>query len=322
MPLLRITADLDGTRLHGASSPLLPSLRRALACDPGPVTVMIHGFKYSPGDPRHCPHDSIFATRPRITGARVLSWPRHLGLRGQPGAGLGLSFGWPARGTIWQAFERAAWAGDQLAALLAQLQRLAPTRPVHLIAHSLGARVALRAVAQSAPGTVARMILLAGAEFIPTAQQALSRQGTNPADLPQVLNVTSRENDLFDFLLERMIPPPRPGARVLGHGLGHGDTTQDLSRMATLQLDDPAALAALRKAGFPIAAATRRICHWSPYLRPGVFPLYRAFLSGALEYQTLCHILPNQTAARWSRLMPRAPRPAQATPHRWHQGAA
>lgn len=297
MPMLRISVTENGAGLHEAAAPLGSALRHGLRADPGPVTLMIHGYKYQPGHMQHCPHASILARRPGIVDRRTVSWPRHLGLRGQRGEGLGLSFGWQARGSIWAAHAEAARAGDELARLLTDIRRLAPDRSVNVVAHSLGARVALRGIAGAESGAVSRVILLAAAEYAGTALDAL--QGSGPRT--EVLNVTSRENDVFDFLMERLIPPPTPGDRMLGQGAA------GLSNMVTLQLDDGPSLARLRAAGFPIAAPARRICHWSPYLRPGVFPLYRAVLCGALPPARLRALLPQEHAPRWSRLAPRLP---------------
>jgi hypothetical protein len=81
-----------------------------------------------------------------------------------------------------------------------------------------------------------------------------------------------------------------------------GAGTVALPNLTTLQLDDAASLAALRRAGYRIAPPARLVCHWSPYLRPGVFPLYRAVLDGALGLGQLRALLPEQGAPRWSRL--------------------
>ncbi|MCT4610220.1 MAG: alpha/beta hydrolase [Pelagimonas sp.] len=290
MPMLRITAGENGAQLHGATAAPAPVLRQALAKDPGPVTIMIHGFKYQPGMSRHCPHDLILSRSPQTDDPRVVSWPRHLGLRGQHGEGVGVSFGWSARGAIWRAYRGAQEAGDRLADIIETIRQIAPDRPIHLIGHSLGCRVALRAIGQSPTGSVQKAILLAAAEFTQSARSALAQSGT------QVLNVTSRENDLFDFLMERLITPPLSGDRMLGHG------TLDLKNTVNLQLDDPRTLTRLRHAGYPIADAQRLICHWSPYLRPGVFPLYRAVLQDRLSLAQLRALLPESTAPRWSRL--------------------
>lgn len=299
MPMLRISAQDDQPRLHGAAAPLGPVLRHALACDSGPVKIMIHGYKYLPGHPGFCPHDGIFSRTPNRKGPRIVSWPRHLGLRGQRGEGLGISFGWAARGKIWTAYDQAARAGIALANLLGSIQRIAPGRTVHLIAHSLGARVALKAIALSQAGDVSHTILLAAAEFGSVAKQALT---TKAGQHVAVLNVTSRENDIYDFLLERLVRCSGPNKRTLGHGCTH------LPNMVTLQLDDPRGISALRQAGFPIAPPERRVCHWSPYLRPGAFPLYRAFLDERLSVPHLRALLPSKSEPRWSRFVMRRAR--------------
>ncbi len=296
MPMLRITVTENGTRLHGDDAPVLPALADALAADTGPVTIMVHGYKYQPGHPVHCPHASLMSPAPHAEDRRVVSWPARLGLQDR----VAISFGWQARGSIWAAHRRAALAGEALAALVREIRRLAPRRPVNVIAHSLGARVALAAVRAGAPGAITRAALLAAAEYGEVARRTL---GSAKGCRTQVLNVTSRENDLFDFLLERLVPPAHQGDRMLGHG------GVNLPHMVTLQLDDAQSLAALRGLGFPIAPPDRLICHWSPYLREGVFPLYRAILSGDLTLDRLRAVLPTACAPRWSRLRPRLPRP-------------
>ena len=299
MPLVRITAEEEGLRLFNGSAAVAPALRAALVhpqAGAGPVVVMIHGFKYRPGHPEHCPHRTILslARNPQIR--RNLSWPRHLGFgRGRPDEGLAVAFGWEARKSLRQACRTALDAGIRLAELVTLLRSIAPARPVHIVAHSLGARVALAAMARLAPGALDTVILLTGAEFTSAARAALDSPCGRGA---RVLNVTSRENDVFDFLMERCVAPPEPGDQMLGLGRLRAPN------LVTLQLDDPATLAALRRAGFPLAAPAGRICHWSAYLRPGVFPLYRALLSGRLSLSQLRALCPDEPAPRWSRLRP------------------
>ena len=45
-----------------------------------------------------------------------------------------------------------------------------------------------------------------------------------------------------------------------------------------LVIDDPDTEQALARLGFPLWPASVRVCHWQPYLRPGLFALYRALL--------------------------------------------
>ncbi|WP_422029583.1 alpha/beta hydrolase [Roseovarius sp.] len=296
MPLLQISAGPDGPELYGAPRPLGPALAEGLQ-HPGPVIVMIHGFKFAPGDAFDCPHRHILSLDPARDCWKAMSWPRALGFgSGFEDEGLGLAFGWPARGTIWQAYDRAEKAGRALATLIRQVRRAAPGRRVHLLTHSLGARVALSALPHLAEGDVGRAILLNPAEFGGRARAALA---TPAGCAAEVFNVTSRENDFFDFLLERLIAPPHRGDGTLAQTMPRQPNT------LTLQLDHPGTLRALNAHGFPVAPPSGRICHWSSYLRPGVFSLYRTLLRHpeALSQARLRSILPDRPDPRWSRVL-------------------
>ncbi|NUB43905.1 hypothetical protein GEU84_005900 [Fertoebacter nigrum] len=263
------------------------------ALPPGaPVLILLHGYRYSPSRDHSDPHRLILSDR---SARRAPSWPRRMGFgRGQDG--LCIAFGWEAGGTLWQAYAEAGRAGLALAALIRRIRAL-HDGPVNILGHSLGARVALAALPGLAPGDVARMVLMAGAEFRHLARAALETPAGRAAD---VLNVTSRENDIYDFLFERLLAPLAPRARALGAGL-------DLPRCVTVQIDAADHRAALHGLGFRIAPASQRMCHWSAYLRPGLFPLYRAFLlaPGRLPLPLLRATLPGTQAPRWSRLLAR-----------------
>lgn len=298
MPLIHVDTGPDGLDLHDRPEGLQDYLPEVLT-DDGPVIVMVHGYKYAPNHPRECPHNQILALDPTREGFKVVSWPRGLGFGcGMEEEGLGVAFGWHARGTLRQAYAEAARAGESLARMIAMIRRLAPGRPVHAVAHSLGARVVLQALPHLPAGAVGRLILLAGAEFGARAADALDSPAGRCAE---VLNVTSRENDLFDFLLECLIPPPVRGNRSLGLALPSGPN------VLNLQMDHPETLAALRGAGFEIGAPVTRICHWSPYTRPGALAMYDRLLRDAadLPLARLRAALPDRATPRWSRLLPR-----------------
>jgi len=264
----------------------------------GPVVLMVHGFKYAPGHPSECPHRQIFAREPARASFKVVSWPRGLGFDGRDaGEGLAIGFGWNARGSVWRAYAEAARAGAAFARLVAGIRAAAPHRPVHAIAHSFGARVVLSALAELAPGALGRVILLAGAEFGHPARAALDTPAGRSAE---IVNVTTRENDLFDFLLERLIPAPARGDRSLGLAFGPA------RNVLGVQLDDPATLAVLRRAGAAIAPPAARICHWSPYTRAGALAFYGRLLRepGDRTLAQLRAALPCEPAPRWSRLAP------------------
>ena len=269
-------------------------LAAARALPPGaPVIVMIHGYRYCPSSPAHDPHRHILALDPTLPGRRLRSWPAALGMRGEGGA-LGIAFGWPARGGLARAYHRAAAIGRDLGRWIGVLADAAG-RPVQMIGHSLGGRVALQALSATPAGSVGRIILLAAAELRPAAETALA----SPAGrLAEVINVTSRENDLFDFAMELVVAGGRHPA--LGFGLSHPHPN-----WLDLQIDAPEPRAALARLGFDIGADIARACHWSPYLRAGLFDFYRVALGQpwALPLGLLRAHLPDRQAPRWSRLL-------------------
>ncbi len=299
MPLIKINADGDRPVLDGLGD-LDDALTAQLAALPpsAPVVVLVHGYKFSPVRPEHSPHTHILSLSPRQTCWKALSWPRHLGFgRGALSEGLCIAFGWEARGTIWQAWAQAEEAGRALAGLVARIRARRPD-PVDLMGHSLGARVALTALAALPAGSVGRVLQLAAAEFQSTARTALESPAGRSAE---VFNITTRENDLFDGLMEWVIRPPRPGDQALGAGL------PDAPRQwLDVQLDHAGTRAALAGFGFDIPAPARRVCHWSAYLRPGVFPFYATLLRDRqrLPLATLRAALPDECAPRRSRLLP------------------
>jgi hypothetical protein len=154
----------------------------------------------------------------------------------------------------------------------------------------MGARVALAALPQVAPGQIQRMILLAAAETRGRTLQALDSPAGRGVE---VINVTTRENDLFDACFEWGI---HFGLRTsIGQGLGRARPGWH-----DLWIDQPRTVSALAGLGHMLADPPRRICHWSPYLRPGTIALYRALIDGSLPSSDLPRHRPGR---RWSRLI-------------------
>jgi hypothetical protein len=252
-----------------------------------PVVVMIHGWRYAPGFARDCPHGSILSLDPPADDRRAVSWPRHLGLDGN--GGLGIALGWNARCDPWRAHLRAHATGAALAQIAGLVHRQTG-RGVQVIAHSMGARVAISALPRIASGQITRMILLAAAE---TRGQALTALDSPAGRAVEVINVTTRENDLFDACFEWGV---HLGLRTsIGQGLGRARPGWH-----DLWIDQPRTLRALAALGHPLADAPRRICHWSPYVRPGTIALYRALIEGRLSARDLPAHRPGR---RWSRLI-------------------
>jgi hypothetical protein len=248
---------------------------------------MLHGWRYAPDFPHDCPHGSIMSIDRPDEYRRVVSWPRHLGLDGR--TGLGIAIGWNAKCDPWRAHYRAGRTGAALAEIVRAVHDLSG-RPIQVIAHSMGARVALAALPQIAPGQISRMILLAAAE---TRGRTLAALATPAGRAVEVINVTTRENDLFDAFFEWGI---HLGLRTsIGQGLGRAHRGWH-----DLWIDQPRTLAGLAALGHPLADPPRRVCHWSPYLRPGTIALYRALIEGRLAARDLPEARPGR---RWSRLI-------------------
>ncbi|KFE33778.1 alpha/beta fold hydrolase [Thioclava atlantica] len=288
-------------------------IERAKALPEGaPIVVMIHGYGYAAGVEKRCPHQHILSLEPSYHLHNAISWPRALGFAGSnPADGLGIAFSWYSTGRLTRIYDMAEIAAQRLARLVAAIHA-ASGRPVAIIAHSMGCRVALRALRHSHAGQISRMVLLAAAEFQSRAEEAMASSAGRSCE---VINVTSRENDLFDFLFELGVSRGRE--RSLGNGL-----SRPMRNWLDLQIDSPEVLNALADLGYPIARPERRVCHFSCYMREGLFDLYRMALRQPerLPLPFLAEALPKAQAPRWSRLLARPRTQAFALPL-FHRGA-
>ena len=294
MPILRLNAGPEGLSLHGSPAPALPALRRA-ARGTGPVMILIHGFKYDP-DRRPCsPHHTIFGREAHPARATHGSWLRHLGFgTGLRDEGLALAFGWRARGNLWRAERSARAAGQHLAQVIRDMRTLNPDRPVHAITHSMGSEVIFEALHALRPGDISRIVTLTAATY---ASRAIAAMQTPAGRAAELFNITSRENDVFDFMYERLIAPPARGDRAMGKGL-------DLPNAVNVQLDCLQTLDTLPRFGGHVAPPGRRVCHWSGYTRPGALRVYARALRApeAVPLPALRAALPEASAPRWSRM--------------------
>lgn len=271
-------AAADGRPLDAVLAPALAALA------PGaPVVVLVHGYKFSPERSADDPHRTLYADRPAEGSWKAPSWPAGLGFApDDPAGGLCVGFGWNAvephlasliatgRSGFARVYDRAGETGPLLAGLLRRLAALAPERVVDILAHSLGARVALAALphVEVAPG---RMVLLGAAEFDARAREALD--ACHAPRKPAVYNVTARANDAYDLAFETFAPRRDWGERALGLGLRTPPPC-----WLDLQLDRADVTDWINAQGVALRPAEARLCHWSFYTRPGAFEVYQAIL--------------------------------------------
>ena len=287
MPLLRINAIGQDLALHDTSGPVDRALRDALAA-PGPVVIMVHGYKFLPGDPVHCPHEHIFSYATAFSCNKAVSWPRQLGFgRNAPNEGLAIAFGWQARGSLKAARDGTQQAAQALSRLITLIRKACPTRQINLLAHSLGAHLGLSTMRMLARYDLARVVLMNGATYQSHAMSCLASPAGRTCE---VINVTSRENALYDHLFTWVLPSHVAGDLPLGHGIA-------ARNVLSLRIDRPQVRAALDSLGYPIAPGLRYACHWSTYLRPGLFAFYRALIHdpATLSFERLEHMLEAET---------------------------
>ncbi|MEM6372580.1 MAG: hypothetical protein AAF727_07350, partial [Pseudomonadota bacterium] len=141
---------------------------------------------------------------------------------------------------------------------------------------------------------VQRIITLSGASYVSRAVRALQTPAGRAANL---LNIGSRENDVFDFLFEQLIDPPVPGDGAIGDGI-------NLPNVVNIELDCPHTLNALTEFGGYVAPPRRRMCHWSGYTRPGALRFYAHALRNPeqISLGALQRAVPQTAAPRWSRM--------------------
>ena len=210
-------------------------------------------------------------------------WPRGLGIEEDDGGakGLAIGFGWDSDpsplGSLLKhglnhyavAYQRAEDAAWYLVAVLDQIVRLRPGRPIDLFCHSLGSRVVVRAIARAADRDLSkdlkrrlhpiieaidRVIILAGAEKVMEAQLMMRRlnRTLNELDpettlqysrIPSFYNVVSCENDVLDHLGENFMSYSPGSKQVIGHnGLEANDPN-----WLDIQLDDAVVAAWFKK---------------------------------------------------------------------------
>ncbi len=307
MPILRLNAGPDGLALHGSPAPALAALHRA-ARGTGPVIILVHGFKYDPHCEACSPHNTIFGRDPSSGRGIHMPWLPDLGFgTDDADEGLAIAFGWHAGSNLWRAARSARSAGTLLAQAIRAIRAQSPGRSINIITHSMGSEVIFAALYDLRARDVARIVTLMAATY---ASRALTAMTTPAGRTAELFNVTSRENDAFDYMYERLIAPPVTGDRAMGAGL-------NVPNVVNIQLDCPRTLSDLTAFGGHIAPPARRVCHWSGYTRPGALQFYARAMRqpDTVPLPALRAALPPGPAPRWSRVFVR-PKPALSLPAR------
>jgi hypothetical protein len=249
----------------------------------------------------------------------LADWPARLGFT--PDGledGLCVAFGWDARRNRLESLARhgmndfalvyrdAETAGRALAEVLGEIAALRPDLAPGILAHSLGARVALGAVRTRPALRLGQVVMLGAAEYAGPARRALAAQG-RAGGRARFVNVTSRANDLYDALFMAFAPRPDSAGDTV---LGWASLGDEAGNWHDVQLDHPATARWLAARGLGDIAPVPRVSHWHFYACPQAMALWRALLRREGGTEALAPGgLPGRREAPFARLRPSLPRP-------------
>lgn len=266
---------------HDPSTDARLHLAKAVAGLPAhaPIVIMLHGYRYHPHFSNHNPHKLLFHGTRSAACRKSISWPSGLGFSEfDRSNGLAIGFAWEGRCTIKRkgyarlnpflpVYHQATRSAGHLARLLRWLGEVAPDHTVDIFAHSLGARVALKALTRDKDDNIGRVILMGAAEYTSVATNTLAKLSANTRI--EVFNIIAAENRFFDLLFESLAPRTHHSNRSIGRGLD-----KPMNNWLDLCLDDQTTLNALSARGVGLPVGKSRINHWGFYTRPGMFFLY------------------------------------------------
>ena len=234
---------------------------------PSAFVIMIHGYKFDSTQRHHCPHATMFNPSAVEQDYRTLSWPDAFHMA--PAGSCAIGFSWPARGRLKSVYHLAARAGVELGQLIKALRSNYPKTPIHLMAHSMGARVVLRAFHTLGAGNIERAILMFPAEYEVPSEAALN---TDAGQTCEILTIASRENAFYEYLFSWM--------NLAGHQMGRafGGYQPSRTNHVTVWIDRKEIIDALHSMDIQVGTRKRRLCHWSAYTRTGIFNLYARWL--------------------------------------------
>ena len=203
---------------------------------------------------------------------------------------------------------RTAWV---LVNILDVLAELLPNHPIDLICHSLGSRVAVRAIALAAKHDrrslierLGQIIILGGAEYVVEAQLMQRRLDVlNLVSRLTFYNFVSRENDVLDKLAENFGPRTFGNSQVIGHnGL---DVEGRFADWIDMQIDRAALQTWMAGRGIEIFGDRPGNVwdHWYYYTFKGNMAVYRGILRDRRDWRIpdlRAANIPDGVSKRWS----------------------
>jgi pimeloyl-ACP methyl ester carboxylesterase len=112
-------------------------------------------------------------------------------------------------------YDKAGKEADGLAYLINQLRVISPDSPVDVVAHRLGARVAIMAVRKARSKMWRRLLLSNALEF--SARTLMAFDCPMGAHL-KCYNIVAKDHSLTPFLFDRFGPKPGPADRPICYG--------------------------------------------------------------------------------------------------------
>ncbi len=128
---------------------------------------------------------------------------------------LGYAAGLQALPDMKAPYDKAGLESDGLAYLISNLRQISPDSPVDVVAHRLGARVALMAVHKTRSKMWRRLLLSNAFEF--SALALLSLDCPMGAHL-QCYNIVTKSRNLTSFIFDRFGPKLGPADRAICYG--------------------------------------------------------------------------------------------------------